>query len=56
MIEIRNDQIRDPAGIDRWAGLLARELSGALSGLLPGAQGEARQHTPAAAPSGGRIA
>lgn len=30
MIEIRNDQIRDPAGIDHWAAMLAGALGGAL--------------------------
>jgi predicted N-formylglutamate amidohydrolase len=34
MIEIRNDQVRDPAGIERWAVTLARALSGALGDAL----------------------
>jgi len=33
MIEIRNDQIRDPAGIERWAGMLARALGDAIRDL-----------------------
>lgn len=33
MIEIRNDQIRDPASIDRWAGLLARAVGEAMQEL-----------------------
>jgi predicted N-formylglutamate amidohydrolase len=36
MIEIRNDEIRDEAGADRWAGLLARTLEEAAA--MPRAQ------------------
>jgi predicted N-formylglutamate amidohydrolase len=36
MIEIRNDQIRDPAGIERWAGMLAGALGAAMGTIEPG--------------------
>ncbi len=39
MIEIRNDQIRDPAGVERWAGMLAAALGEALGRIETGPAG-----------------